>query len=267
MLFGTCPRGLISCILYAFPKPMPARGIRPVSTAERQLPAPLELRSFLERIPTMAWLALPDGSLDFCNQPFGDYVRLSPDQLYHLGWKSAVHGEDIQQLETWWQNLRQSQEAGTTEVRLRRFDGSPRWFLIFANPVRDESGNLARWYGTNLDIEDRKRTEEILRARELSWRQIVDNIPGLVATMGAKGEVEFLNRQTLAYFGKTNEELKHWALTNAVHPDDFPRVIEARIKSIEQGRLYEVEHRCRRADGCTDGSKYAVSRCKIRNTE
>jgi PAS domain S-box-containing protein len=168
---------------------------------------------------------------------------------YHLGWKPGVHGEDIQQLETWWQNLRQSQEAGTTEGRLRRFDGSPRWFLIFANPVRDESGNLARWYGTNLDIEDRKRTDEILRARELSWRQIVDNIPGLVATMGAKGEVEFLNRQTLAYFGKTNEELKHWALTDAVHPDDLPRVIEARIKSIEQGRLYEVEHRCRRADG------------------
>jgi formate hydrogenlyase transcriptional activator len=211
--------------------------------------ASFELRSFLDRIPTMAWSALPDGSLDFCNQPFRDYARLSPDQLYHLGWKSVVHREDIQQLETWWHNLRQSQEAGTTEVRLRRFDGSPRWFLIFANPVRDQSGNIAKWYGTNLDIEDRKQAEEILRARELSWRQIVDDIPGLVATMGAKGEVEFLNRQTLEYFGKTNEELKHWAVTDAVHPDDLPRAIEARIQSIEQGRLYEVEHRCRRADG------------------
>src|SRR5262249_52944107 len=131
---GLGPRDLISFIPYVFPKHMPARGIRHMNTTERQLPAPLELRSFLERIPTMAWSALPDGSLDFCNQPFRDYVRLSPDQLYHLGWKSAVHREDIQQLEAWWQNLRQSEEAGTTEVRLRRFDGSPRWFLIFANP-------------------------------------------------------------------------------------------------------------------------------------
>jgi len=67
--------------------------------------------------------------------------------------------------------------------------------------------------------------------------------------MGAMGEVEFLNRQTLGYFGKTSEELKDWALIDAVHPDDLPRVIEARKKSIEAGQIYEVEHRCRRADG------------------
>src|SRR5215470_11244069 len=219
------------------------------SDYEGQIPAPLERRSFIDRIPTMAWSALPDGSLDFFNQPFRDYVGLSPDELYGLGWKSAVHRDDIQQLEAWWQDLRQSQEAGTIEVRLRRFDGSPRWFLVFANPVRDESGNLVRWYGTNLDIEDRKRAEEILHARELSWRQIVDNIPGLVATMGANGEVEFLNRQTLEYFGKTTDDLKNWALTDAIHPDELPRIIEARIKAIEEGRIYEVEHRCRRADG------------------
>jgi PAS domain S-box-containing protein len=63
------------------------------------------------------------------------------------------------------------------------------------------------------------------------------------------GEVEFLNRQTLEYFGRTNEELKDWALIDAVHPDDLPRVIEARTKSIEMGQIYEVEHRCRRVDG------------------
>src|SRR5262249_51223166 len=86
-------------------------------------------------------------------------------------------------------------------------------------------------------------------ASELSWRQIVDNIPGFVATMGALGEVEFLNRQTLEYFGKTSEELKNWSLIGAVHPEDLPRVIEARQKCIESGDLYDVEHRCRRADG------------------
>ena len=118
---------------------------------------------------------------------------------------------------------------------MRRFDGAYRWFLFRANPLRDESGKIVKWYGTNIDIEDRKRGEEALRASELSWRQIVDNIPGLVATMGAMGEVEFLNRQTLEYFGKTNEELKNWALIDAVHPDDLPRVIEARNKVHRNG--------------------------------
>jgi PAS domain S-box-containing protein len=63
------------------------------------------------------------------------------------------------------------------------------------------------------------------------------------------GEVEFLNRQTLEYFGKTNKELKDWTLVGAVHPDDLPRAIDARTRAIETGQIYEVEHRCRRADG------------------
>src|SRR6185503_6808394 len=124
-----------------------------------------------------------------------------------------------------------------------------RWFLFRANPLRDESGNIVKWYGTNLDIEDRRRGEEALHAKELSWRQIVDNIPGFVVTMSALGEVEFLNRQTLEYFGKTKVELKNWSLIGVVHPDDLPRVTEALAKSIETSQIYEVEHRCRRADG------------------
>jgi len=142
-----------------------------------------------------------------------------------------------------------SEQAGETEVRLRRFDGAYRWFLFRASPLRDDSGKIVRWYGANLDIEDRKRGEEDLRARELSWRETVDSIPGLVATTTGMGEVEFLNRQTLEYFGRTSEELKDWALIDAVHPDDLPRVIQARTKSIETGQIYGVEHRCRRADG------------------
>jgi len=144
-----------------------------------------ELRAFVDRVPVLAWSALPDGSLDFLNKRFRDYTGLSSDKLYGSEWKSAIHPADFQKFEAWWQDLLHSPKANTTEVRLRRFDGSSRWFLLFADPLRDESGNVFKWYGTNIDIEDRKRVEEILRAREESWLQIVDNIPGLVATMGA----------------------------------------------------------------------------------
>ena len=221
----------------------------PMTTPGIQTPAHSELRRFIDHVPALGWSALPDGSLEYVNQRFRDYTGLSPDELYGSGWKSAIHRDDIQPLESWSHELLQSREAGTAEVRLRRFDGSYRWFLVFANPLRDESGSVVAWYGTNIDIEDRKQAEATLRARELSWRQIVDNIPGLVATMGATGEVEFLNRQTLEYFGKPHDDLKNWALSDAVHPDDLPRVIQARIKSIEEGGIYDIEHRCRRADG------------------
>ena len=203
----------------------------------------------INTIPTAAWTTRPDGYCDFLNQVWLDYAGMTAEQAQGWGWAEAIHPDDRTKLVEEWQSCLASGTPVDTEARIRRFDGSYRWFLIRGNPLKDEGGNILKWYGTCVDIEDRKRVEEALHARELSWRQIVDNIPGLVATMGAMGEVEFLNRQTLEYFGKTTEELKDWALISAVHPNDLPRVIEARKKSIETGQIYEVEHRCRRADG------------------
>jgi len=208
-----------------------------------------ELRSIINTIPTLAWSAGPDGSADFVNQRWLDYSGLSAERALGWGWGAAIHPDDVKGLVEYWQSCLASGTPVEVEARMRRFDGAYRWFLFRANPLRDEAGNIVKWYGTNIDIEDRRRVEESLRASEFSWRQIVDNVPGLVATLGAMGEVEFLNRQTLEYFGRTNEDLKNWALIGAVHPDDLPRVIEARTKSLEGEQIYEVEHRCRRADG------------------
>jgi PAS domain S-box-containing protein len=207
------------------------------------------LSLIINTIPTFAWSARPDGYRDFLNQRWLDYTGITKEQAAGWGWAEAIHPDDRQRVVEYWRSCLASGVPAETEARLRRFDGSYRWFLFRANPLRDESGRIIRWYGTNIDIEDRKRGEEALRASEISWRQIVDNIPGLVATTGAMGEVEFLNRQTLEYFGRTSEELKDWALIDAVHPDDLPRAIEARKKSIEAGTIYDIEHRCRRADG------------------
>jgi PAS domain-containing protein len=84
-----------------------------------------------------------------------------------------------------------------------------------------------RWYGTNMDIKDRKRAEEILQESERRVRLIVDGIAGLVAIMAPDGQVEYVNSQTLEYFGRTLEELKSWGTSDAVHPDDLPRVVAA----------------------------------------
>jgi PAS domain S-box-containing protein len=208
-----------------------------------------QLQTIIDTIPTQVWSTRPDGSAEFLNQRWLDYTGLSADQARDWGWTVALHPDDRDRLIEYWQSILVAGTPGEIEARMRRFDGAYGWFLFRANPLRDESGEIVKWYGTNVDIENRKSREEALRASELSWRQIADSIPGLVATTGPMGDVEFLNRQTLEYFGKTNEELKDWALIGAVHPDDLPRVVEARKKSIEFGHIYQIEHRCRRADG------------------
>jgi formate hydrogenlyase transcriptional activator len=96
---------------------------------------------------------------------------------------------------------------------------------------------------------ERQRNEAALQQSEERFRRIVDAIPGMVCTMNAAGGVELLNRQVLEYFGKTVEELKNWATSDAVHPDDLPRVIDTWKRSIESGQPYVLELRQRRADG------------------
>src|SRR5712692_4589220 len=84
---------------------------------------------------------------------------------------------------------------------------------------------------------------------EKRFHLIVDAIPGMVCALNAAGEVELLNHQVLEYFGKTAEELKDWANSNVIHPDDLPRVVDSWKHSIETGQPYDLELRQRRADG------------------
>ena len=67
-------------------------------------------------------------------------------------------------------------ESGAAEARIRRFDGAYRWFLMRVNPLRDQAGNVIRWYGVNTDIEDWRRTEESLRASERMLHSMVDSV-------------------------------------------------------------------------------------------
>src|SRR5215470_2207933 len=209
----------------------------------------VELTHLIDGLPGLGWTALPDGRAEFLNHRWLDYTGMTAERAAGSGWAEAIHPDDRKGLVEHWQSCVASDTPVDAEARMRRYDGVYRWFLFRGNPLRDEAGKISRWYGTSIDIEDRRRCEDTLRASELSWRQIVDNIPGLVATMGATGEVEFLNRQTLEYFGRTSEDLRNWSLIGVVHPDDLPRVVEARTKAIESGQVYHVEHRCRGADG------------------
>jgi PAS domain S-box-containing protein len=207
------------------------------------------LRTIIDTIPALAWSAHPDGSAEFFNRRWLDYAGLSAEEASDFGWTVALHPVDRGRLMDYLQSLLASGEAGEIEGRLRRFDGEYRWFLFRASPLRNDSGAVEKWYGTNTDIEERKRAEEAVRANEQSLRLIVDSIPGLVCTLSAAGEVQLLNRQVLEYFGRTTEELQNWATSDAVHPDDLPRVIDVWRRSVETAQPYEYELRQRRADG------------------
>ena len=121
------------------------------------------LKLLVDTIPAPAWSARPDGSAEFFNQQYLDFMGLSAEQASDWGWTAAVHPEDMDGLAAAWQRILASEALGEAEARLRRQDGAYRWFLFRANPLRDESGTVVKWYGVNTDIEDRKRAEAELR--------------------------------------------------------------------------------------------------------
>ena len=123
-----------------------------------------EVRDIIETIPAVAWSAFPDGTNAYINKHWTDYTGLSAEQTAGSGWQTIIHPDDIQRhLATW----RESLVAGKPfeiEVRLRRSDGEYRWHYVHGLPLRDDRGEILKWYGISTDIEDRKRAEIALRA-------------------------------------------------------------------------------------------------------
>jgi len=203
-----------------------------------------ELSRVVDALPGLVWTALPDGHVDFPNQRWCEYTGLSVDEAYGRGWQTAIHPKDLPELLERWRSILTSGEPGEMEARLRRFDGEYRWFLFRTCPVADASGQVVKWCGMNTDIEDRRRSEEVLRARwwlrspgrEHHFRSIVDGLRALGALMTPAGELELVNRQVLEYFGATIAELKGWATADTVHPDDRADVLAAWRGAVETGQ-------------------------------
>jgi len=117
------------------------------------------LRLVIDTIPSMVWSARPDGSIDFVNQPWAQYHGFSLEGLGRRGLVEVVHPEDAAETAEKWRAALATGTPAEHELRVRRADGTYRWFLSRAVPLRDELGNIVKWYGTIADIEDRKRAE------------------------------------------------------------------------------------------------------------
>ena len=120
------------------------------------------LRLVIGTIPTMAWSLLPDGAVDFVNQRWLEYTGLSVEEAL-ADPNRIVHPEDLPGVMEKWRRDMAVGEQCEYEIRLRRADGEYRWFLVRTAPLRDEQGNIVKWYGTSTDITQRKNAENALR--------------------------------------------------------------------------------------------------------
>lgn len=211
---------------------------------------PTDLQLLVDSVPALIHTGLPDGYLDFFNQSWLRYVGLSLEDLQGWKWTAAIHPEDsAATLERWRASLT-SGEPFLHEARVRRADGEYRWLLHHAIPERDEQGKIVKWYGSSIDIEDRKRAEERLRQEEMELRQIVDVVPQHIFVLEPDGRFLYVNRRDLEYSGLTLEDvLAPDHLAKVLHPDDLERLQREREQVIAQGIPWESEARLLGKDG------------------
>jgi formate hydrogenlyase transcriptional activator len=133
-----------------------------------------DLLTLVNTISALAWASDPDGSVDFVNQRWTNYTGLSPEESYGWGWKAAIHPDDLFMLAEKSGAIRDVSPLRECELRLRRADGVFRWFSLRREPLLDQSRALERWYGTAVDVEDRKQTET-LRADENRTLEMIAN--------------------------------------------------------------------------------------------
>ena len=184
--------------------------------AEQQINASRENWHVLaETVPQLVWTTRPDGRLDYCNQRYCEYTHAAFEQLQGHGWRQFLHPEEAEGVLAFRHQTLQTGEPYESECRLRNGQtGEYRWFLNRGMPVRDETGQIVKWFGTNTDIEDQKRIEEALRQSQARVRALIDsNIIGITSNEGEEEVLVEANEAFLHMSGYTREDLDSRTLT------------------------------------------------------
>ena len=217
---------------------------------ETQRATERDLAAIINTIPTTVWTTRPDGYCDFLNRVWLNYVGMTAEKAQGWGWTEAIHPEDRKRLVEHWQSCLASGAPVDTEARIRRFDGSYRWFLIRGNPLKDELGEILKWYGTCIDIDDRKKAEDALRSNERNLSLIINVIPTHIHVLRTDGSVLYVNQAVLDYIGRTLEDVQKEDYRSRIfHPEDVETLREERREALTRAVPFENEQRVLGKDG------------------
>ena len=193
---------------------------------------PVEVRSFARLADSMTltvWTAGPDGVVDDANAAFHAYVGVAPGEvdLPAGGWIGAIHDDDQAGVLAAWADAVERGEPYEREFRIRRHDGEYRWNVSTAFPIRDDRGVVVAWFGSAVDVHDRRVAEEALAEREQRLRAILESEPECVKVVASDGELLEMNPAGLAMIDAEHlDDVRGRPVRDLVHPDDVPTFVE-----------------------------------------
>ena len=204
----------------------------------------------IDSIPSLIHTARRDGYIDYFNQHWLEYLGLPMEAIVGWKWTAAIHPEDVDAIVDRWRLSLASGEPFLHESRVRRADGQYRWMLHHKVAARDERGEIVKWYGSSIDIEDRKQAEEQLRRNEfhLTEGQRLAHMGSWAfdATGFSYWSSELFRIYGLDPSGKPPTVEEYLAL---VHAEDRAFIKQGLAKMLDDHLAFDFTKRIVRADG------------------
>src|SRR6201998_3730410 len=173
----------------------------PDMASSGQGPARLNAQLLVDSIPALIHTARPDGYLDYFNKPWLDYLGVTLDKVAGWNWTAVVHPEDVEGIVAKWRACLATGEVFEYETRVRSANGEYRWMIHRKVPLRDANGNIVKWYGSSLDIEERKRAEEELRISQADLAEAQNLSPTGSGANAATGEPRYWSEECYRVLG------------------------------------------------------------------
>ncbi|UBV44657.1 PAS domain-containing protein (plasmid) [Deinococcus taeanensis] len=205
--------------------------------------------ALMDELPQIVWVGRADGWPLTFNRQWFEYTGLTPEQTRGRGWEAGLHPDDLPRYLAARQAAVRTGVAYAIESRFRRgADGSYRWHLGRAKPLRDEAGQIVRWMGTCTDIHDQKEGQAEAAERERHFRSLVANVPGVVyrCALDANWTMSFISDSIQDLCGYPAEEFTHSVgrtFASIIHPDDVQAVDQTINGAVGRGVSYDLEYR------------------------
>lgn len=225
-------------------------------------------RTLIESVAAVTWHCPASGLFEEPQPSWMEYSGQTAEEMMGTGWTKAVHPDDMETASRRWREAFERGVAFRNVHRIRRHDGAWRWMRVTAVPLRDESGAIVEWFGTNVDVTRRRMLEDALRSSEHNLRAMFENAGVGIALLGPDRQFLAANDRLCEILGYTREELLRISPLDVHVPEE--REFEAvRITEAFEGTKsdYRAEKRNVRKDGKIIWVRVTATPIRIANDE
>jgi PAS domain S-box-containing protein len=194
-------------------------------------------RALIDGLPQLVWACLPDGTCDFLSRRWAEFTGASASDLVGMGWIEHVHPDDRARLMAAWDRSVQTGSEFVVEFRIRRHDGVYRWFDTRALALRDDSGRIVRWFGSNTDIDDAVALRATFEEQQARFAQVAALAPGAIVSIKQRpdgsGSFLYASPGLEELYGLRPEDVRESAraVAERVHPDDREEIRQSLARS------------------------------------